>query len=330
MGGGNQLIAGSQQNTSGLSRTLSVASNVSTSSFHYVSTIHHGSLLSALQAEQTVPEFPSTHTLKPIPTSCCSSCVSCAFRKCKTDEVDKEPDKITPTPPPKQKHQQKKFIDFSLFKDGVYIVMLLSNSTTAVGYTNFIILLPAYAMKLGFDKSEASLLLSVVAGFDFFGRIGGAAISDLQFISRKWFYIVGLFFSGVALALLPMAATYRSLFIYCACFGLASGTYVGVTAVILADELGSEKLGSSYGITLFVNGVFQLAGPPICGILLERNDKYKPILTALGVILIMGALFWLAVPVIEHRRKRKAQKSLIPDQKGNSGNQVQETSVTVV
>ncbi|CAG7818357.1 unnamed protein product [Allacma fusca] len=304
VGGGNQLITGSQQNTSGLSRTLSVASNVSTSSFHYVSTIHHGSLLSALQAEQTVPEFPSTHTLKPVHTSCCSKCLNCAFRKCKTDEVDKEPEIITP-PPLKQKQQQKKFIDFSLFKDGIYIIMLLSNSTTAVGYTNFIILLPAYALKLGLDKSEASLLLSVVAGFDFFGRIGGAALSDLQFISRKWFYIVGLFFSGVALALLPMAATYRSLFIYCACFGLASGTYVGVTAVILADELGSEKLGSSY----------------------ERNGRYQPILRALGIILVIGALFWLAVPVIEHRRKRIAQKNLLQSQKENDGNQVQETKI---
>jgi len=341
MAGGTQLLGShGGHNTSrqtvtsqtGLSRTLSVASNVSNSSFHYVSTIHHGSLLTAMQLDKNIPEFASSLTLKSVRHSCCpnSKTIAECLRKltcgfwpkpiAKTDERDQASiiapdatDNRTTTSThitdraEKQKPEEK-FIDLSLLKDGMYLIMLLSNSTTAVGYTNFIVLLPSYALSLGFDKSEAAALLSVVAALDFIGRIGGAALSDLQFVSRKWFYIIGLLFSGIALSFLPMARAYYSVVTACALFGLASGTYIGVTAVILADQLGAEKLGHSYGISLFLNGFLQLVGPPICGVLHERINRLEPILTGLGLILIFGSSLWVFAPFIERRRLLKRQQ----------------------
>ena len=328
---GNQLMSHGGSNaasiqhgntlpSSGLARTLSVASNVSNSSFHYVSTIHHGSLLMAMQYDKTLPEFASTLTLKSVGTSCWRCCLDFPkqlFQKCGLCSKSKKQDAVDQAKTgPRRRPECKKIFEFSLLKDGFFIIMLLSTCTSAVGYTNFIILLPSYAIKMGFDKSQASLLLSVVAGLDFVGRIGGAALSDLRFIQRKWFFIVGLLMSGVALSLLPMAETYNSLVIYCACFGLASGTYIGVTAVILADQLGPEKLGSSYGITLFVNGLLQLVGPPICGVLFERLGRYEPILVGLGISLIFGASMWLFTPFIERRRQRLLAQAVIDDGMG--------------
>jgi hypothetical protein len=225
--------------TAGLARTLSVASNVSNSSFHYVSTIHHGSLLMAMQYDKTLPEFASTLTLKSVGDSCWKCCLDFpkrCLRKCglcnmKKKQRDRERTEGGPRLGPRRRPECTHIFDFSLLKDGFFIIMLLSTCMTAVGYTNFIIMLPSYALKMGFDKSKSSLLLSVVAGLDFVGRIGGAALSDLKFVQRKWFFIVGLLMSGVALSFLPLAETYNSLVIYCACFGLASGTYIGVTAV---------------------------------------------------------------------------------------------------
>jgi hypothetical protein len=279
---GHPSSIGLVNQATGLSRTMSVASNVSNSSFHYMSTIHHGSLLTAMQYDKNLPEFASTITLKSIRQSCCPKLatlkglirkITCGLwpKAEPCDEQDRremvcQEDLPPPVPSsssrPKPKFYDRlsKFIDLSLLKDGIYLIMLVSNSTTAVGYTNFIVLLPAYAKDMGFDKSAAASLLSIVAAFDFVGRIGGAALSDLQFISRRWYYIIGLFFSGVALSFLPLAETFPSLVAMCAAFGLASGTYIGVTAVILADQLGAEKLGSSYGISLFFNGLLQLIG----------------------------------------------------------------------
>lgn len=40
---------------------------------------------------------------------------------------------------------------------------------------------------------------------------------------------------------------------------------MSLTAIVLVDLLGVDKLTSSFGVTLLVQGVAVLAGPPVCG-----------------------------------------------------------------
>ncbi|KAG5312045.1 MOT9 protein, partial [Pseudoatta argentina] len=254
----------------------------STSSFNYVSTPYHGSTLSVLHAERA-----STLTL---------NAISSTFTRKSTIREQKRREHD-------EKDQQNKFFDFSLLKDPIYLVILISNSTNAISYTNFVILLPAYAISLGFDNWDASLLLSIVSMLDLVGRIGGSALSDIKIMPKHWYFVGGLLASGISLAIMPTSNTYTMLSVYCAFFGLASGIYVGITAVIMADMLGTEKLTSSYGISLFVNGVIQLVGPPICGVVFEQIGSYGPIFSILGIILVFGSSLWIMVPFI---RKRQA------------------------
>ncbi|XP_035739272.1 monocarboxylate transporter 1-like [Vespa mandarinia] len=264
--------------TGKLIKRKSSTQSPSTSSFYYISTPHHGSTLSALH-----PAHASTLTL---------NAISNTFTRKGSGRAPKQEEK-----------SGNKFFDCSLLKDPMYLVILISNSTNAVSYTNFVIYLPAYADSLGFDKSMGPLLLSIVSILDLIGRIGGSALSDIKLMPKHWYFVGGLFASGVSLAILPMATTYTLLSVYCGIFGLASGTYVGVTAVIMADMLGTEKLTSSYGISLFVNGILQLIGPPICGMVYQQIDQYGPIFSVLGIILIIGSLLWGFVPFIKKRQK---------------------------
>ncbi|EFN69984.1 Monocarboxylate transporter 14 [Camponotus floridanus] len=261
----------------------------STSSFNYVSTPYHGSTLSVLH-----PERASTLTLNAISSTFTrkSTTISGEQKRYEDDE----------------KSQQNKFFDLSLLKDPIYLVILISNSTNAISYTNFVILLPAYAISLGFENWDASLLLSIVSMLDLVGRIGGSALSDIKIMPKHWYFVGGLLASGVSLAILPTSNSYIMLSVYCSFFGLASGVYVGITAVIMADMLGTEKLTSSYGISLFVNGVIQLVGPPICGIVYEQIGSYGPIFSILGIILVFGASLWGIVPFIR-RRQAALEKS---------------------
>lgn len=251
----------------------------STSSFQYVSTPYHGSTLSALHPQ----EFASSISLKSISLNPVSTC-------CKSNNNK-----------PETTAQHNKYFDVSLLKDPLYLVILISNCTNAISYTNFIILLPSYAIMMGYDKSLAAWLISIVSALDLVGRIGGSALSDSEFIPKYWYFIGGLLISGLALAVLPLAETYVILSVFCGIFGLASGVYVGVTAVIMADMLGTERLTSSYGISLFVNGILQLIGPPICGLWFEKTGSYKSLFTSLGIVLVVGAAIWGFVPFIKRK-----------------------------
>lgn len=199
-------------------------------------------------------------------------------------------------------------IDFSMLRDPIYLVILISNSTSAISNTNFMIHLPSYANSQGFDQNSSALLLSIVSALDLIGRISGASLSDIDFVPKYYYFVGGLGTSGIALALLPMANSYGMLSFFCALFGLSSGMYIGITTVILADMLGTDKLSSSYGISLFVNGVLQLVGPPVCGVIFEHVGSYKPIFLAFGIILILGTALWAIVPLIKRNSKKKIEE----------------------
>lgn len=155
----------------------------STSSFQYMSTPFHGSTLSMMQPKELTSHL-SLSSLNPV-----SSCVG---NKDKTDT----------------NKNANKFIDLSLLKDPMYLIILISNSTNAIGYTNFIILLPSYAITMGFDRDLAAYLLSIVSALDLIGRIGGSALSDMNLMPKTWYFVGGLAVSGLSLAFLPFLSSY--------------------------------------------------------------------------------------------------------------------------
>ncbi|XP_023163023.2 monocarboxylate transporter 13 isoform X2 [Drosophila hydei] len=263
----------------------------STSSFLYISTPYHGSTLSFQPKE-----FSSHLSLRSAGSGAGESTPQEAGGADETGQGKA------------QQSQRSKFFDLSLLKDPMYLVILISNSTNAISYTNFIILLPAFGLARNFDKSLSAYLLSVVSATDLIGRIGGSALSDMGFIPKTWYFVGGLSISGVSLALLPLAYSYGAVCFWCSIFGLASGIYVGITAVIMADMLGTERLTSSYGISLFVNGILQLVGPPLCNWWTEAVNNYNPLFHTLGLTLLAGSALWAFMPWIQRRKAKEEEK----------------------
>ncbi|CAG4974117.1 unnamed protein product [Colias eurytheme] len=262
----------------------------STSSFQYMSTPFHGSTLSAFEKPS---EFASQFSLKSVTDSLAPISYCCGCKKRKDDDSKKEPNK---------------YFDVQLLKDPIYLVILISNCTCAISYTNFIILVPSYAKECGFDKTLGAYLLSIISALDLVGRIGGSALSDIVSTPKRYFFITGLLFSGISLSMIPLVSSYSAISAFCCVFGIASGINVGVTALVMTEMLGTERLMSSYGISLFVNGILQLIGPPICGAWFEYTKSYKSLFVTLGFILIFGASLWIFVPII-HRRRRMRENA---------------------
>ncbi|XP_053622661.1 monocarboxylate transporter 13 isoform X3 [Plodia interpunctella] len=263
----------------------------STSSFQYMSTPFHGSTLSAFEKPS---EFASQFSLKSITDSLAPITYCCGFKKRPKEQP--------------AKNEPNKYFDVHLLKDPIYLVILISNCTSAISYTNFIILVPSYAQECGFDKSSGAYLLSIISALDLVGRIGGSALSDVVNTPKRYFFIFGLLLSGISLALIPSVSSYMAISVYCSVFGLASGINVGVTALVMTEMLGTERLMSSYGISLFVNGILQLIGPPICGFWFEHTNSYKSLFVTLGFILVGGAALWAWVPLIHWRRRRNRER----------------------
>ena len=74
--------------------------------------------------------------------------------------------------------------------------------------------------------------------------------------------------------------TYLTHIVFCFVFGLTFGGEIGMTASVLVDVIGVNKLVLGYGIQLFFKGIGMVIGPPIIGNTLKNmpyNNKRCPI-----------------------------------------------------
>lgn len=279
---------GSQETFSRRQSNAGPIRNYSTSSLAYISTPFHGSTLSAFE---TPNEFASQFSLKSVAESVTEAAYCCLCCKKKKKKSEKE---------------SSKFFDLSLLTDPAYLVVLLSSGAVAISVTIFIINLPSHAENLGFSKARGAYLLSTVSTLDLVGRIGGSTLCDLNLIPKWCYFVGGLIFAGISLIILPFMVSYTWISVVCAFYGLASGVNNSVTTLVLAEILGVERLMSSFGISLFVNGILQLIGPPLGGLWFERDQNYFHMFIALGFIFLFGASLWLFMPFINrHKNKKK-------------------------
>ena len=71
---------------------------------------------------------------------------------------------------------------------------------------------------------------------------------------------------------------YATHVLYCVAFGLTSGAYIGLAAVILLDLIGPGKFVQACGIQLFFMGVGIIVGPPVIGEFREAPRGQKSVI----------------------------------------------------
>lgn len=191
---------------------------------------------------------------------------------------------------PETKDTLREMLDFSLFKDVIFILFVVSNFLTSIGFNIPYVYIVSRARALDLTHNEASMLLSIIGVANTVGRIILGYISDKPWVNRLWVYNVCLTLCGVGKFMMPLnlikinsnfffnylPATALSAFcmnfftlsIYASVFGFTIGAYVGLTSVILVDLLGLDKLTNAFGLLLLFQGIASFIGPPIGGNLL--------------------------------------------------------------
>ncbi|XP_022914399.2 monocarboxylate transporter 5 [Onthophagus taurus] len=203
----------------------------------------------------------------------------------------------------------REMLDFSLFKDVLFIIFTISNFLTSVGFNMPYVYIVSRAKSLGIDQSHASFLLSVIGIANTIGRIILGYISDKPWVNRLWVYNVCLTVCGVSTALSAFATNFYTLSIYASIFGFTIGAYVGLTSVLLVDFLGLERLTNAFGLVLLFQGIASLIGPPLGGALYDNTQSYDPAFYLAGVCIAISGLILFAVPPIQRHleAKRKAE-----------------------
>ena len=81
--------------------------------------------------------------------------------------------------------------------------------------------------------------------------------------------------SGLAVVLLPTATSYWLMCVLCGLFGFFLSANFSLLTVMLVGHLGLEKLAHAYGLIMMIQGLANLGGPPMAGILIFRLDTFS-------------------------------------------------------
>ncbi|XP_043270556.1 monocarboxylate transporter 12 [Venturia canescens] len=187
------------------------------------------------------------------------------------------------------------YIDLTLLKNPQFIMMCLSVSLMSTGSPYMLYYLPAYVHAAGYSKSEAGYLVAISAALDLFGRLGLGWLSDLQLFDRRKGYIGSIVGAGVAVLAIPMAHSFYVLACSVGMYGLCLGCWFLLVPVLLADQYGTDKISSSYGLVRMFQSVGAISIPPLAGYLRDVTGSYSVCFLCMGTCMVLGGLPLLLV-----------------------------------
>ncbi|XP_060518855.1 monocarboxylate transporter 12 [Cylas formicarius] len=210
---------------------------------------------------------------------------------------------------PETKDTLKEMLDFSLFKDPIFIIFSVSNLLTSIGFNIPYVYLVPKGMELGMSVEKAGILISIIGIANTVGRIVLGYISDKPWIDRLQVYNWSLAVCGAATFISAFCGSFATLASYSVIFGFTIGAYVGLTSVILVDLLGLEKLTNAFGLLLLFQGIASLIGPPLAGGLFDLTQSYDPGFCLAGVTICLSGLVLFAIPPMQRWRANKARRT---------------------
>lgn len=182
------------------------------------------------------------------------------------------------------------YIDLSLLKNPQFIMMCFSVSLMSTGSPYMLYYLPAYVHAAGYTKSEAGYLVAISAALDLCGRLGLGWLSDLKLFDRRKGYIGSVVGAGVAVLAIPMAHSFYVLACSVGMYGLCLGCWFLLVPVLLADQYGTDKISSTYGLVRMFQSVGAISIPPLAGYLRDVTGSYSVCFLCMGTCMVMGGL----------------------------------------
>ena len=134
------------------------------------------------------------------------------------------------------------------------MMMAVSVMTMSVGVPHVLFFVPTYTRSLNVSI-EPAFLLSTTSLADLLGRILFGFILDANLAQKHVVYGLMILVSGASVLGLAASNGSVGLIISMLFYGLGSGAWFLMVPLLLAEYLGVERIGSSYGlIRLFQSG----------------------------------------------------------------------------
>lgn len=125
-----------------------------------------------------------------------------------------------------QNKMKCRFLDSSLFSNGVFVLFCFSNVCLYFGYITPALLLPHHAQENGISAYTSAIMVSVIGVSSTVGRIVFGWLADRPSVNRLLLYIFSVIICGVAISIIPTSNSEELMFCCAAVFGLFAGEFM--------------------------------------------------------------------------------------------------------
>ncbi|XP_005945723.1 monocarboxylate transporter 4-like [Haplochromis burtoni] len=191
-----------------------------------------------------------------------------------------------------KKKPKAKLLDFSVFKDGGFVIYTVAASIMVLGLFVPPVFVVSYAKELGNEDTKSALLLTILGFIDIFARPTCGIIAGLKWVRPRCVYLFSfaMLFNGVTDLIGSQAKDYASLVVFCVFFGVSYGMVGALQFEVLMAIVGTEKFSSAIGLVLLMEAIAVLVGPPGAGRLLDATKKYMYVFLLAGSEVVLSAV----------------------------------------
>ncbi|XP_067945090.1 monocarboxylate transporter 3-like [Watersipora subatra] len=202
-----------------------------------------------------------------------------------------------PKPSPIITSNSKKVQPLSILTNWKFNLFLANNYLFNFGSLILFVFISDFAELQGLSRKQGSCLISVIGISNSLGRATNSLLGVFTW-NRTILYIISCSLSGISICLinLPLACPnpcFFNLAISCAAYGLLFGIQLGNQAIVTDIISGVERLNSAFGISMLLNGVGAISGPPVAGLMYNVYGRFEPAFYIAGGSVILAGLILL-------------------------------------
>lgn len=141
-----------------------------------------------------------------------------------------------------------------ILKNKVVLLILLSRSINTAATISQYTFLPSRVKEMGISQGRAASLITVTGICQIFSKPLFGIIADTEILSKH--YMIAICATTVAIVTLcvPFYTTYGMLMLFAVTVGIFSGTFSSSIAVMLAEQVGVERLPKAFAIDIIWQG----------------------------------------------------------------------------
>ncbi|KAK3094687.1 hypothetical protein FSP39_004938 [Pinctada imbricata] len=201
----------------------------------------------------------------------------------------------------------KKMCDLSILKRLEYLCFLVYYSLACVPGSIGFVFIPAYAKDMNLTNSEIVLMLGVMAGADFVGRVSSGYLTDLPSFRMTHILLVTQIVIAVTANSARFLSTYWHFYIFAVVYGMFSGVPFSMQASLVSRIVGLEFFPTGFAIMMMLHQGVLSGSAPVLGYLRDVTGTYHATFHYLGICSCVAVLFLFLEPLSRKRDERKAK-----------------------